>query len=96
MEATEIRIKVRKEAGQIGQIVSATALAPSGRILGVVELQIPLLPGFPLSERVGSDAEEQIIATAEDLARRIAVAVLTEPVTAGQGNYWLKNDNDSH
>ena len=95
MEPSDIRIKVRKEPGQIGQVVSVTALAPSGRILGVVILQIPLLPGFPLADRIGIEAEQQLTASAEELARQIAVGVITEPV-APPNNYWLKNDNDPH
>ena len=89
MDPTEITIKVRKEQRQIGQVVSLTALAPSGRILGVVELQIPLLPNFPLSERIGAEAEQELIQDAQDLVRRIATGVLTEPTGSGRGNFWL-------
>jgi hypothetical protein len=80
MDTNEIKIKTRHEQRQVGQVVSVTALTPTGRILGVVELQIPLLPGFPLAERIGTDAEKEILQIAEQLARRIAVGVQTEPV----------------
>lgn len=96
MEASDIIINVQRERRQVGQVVSVTALAPSGRILGVVELQIPLLPNFPLSERIGASAEEELIQTARDLVRRIAVGVLTEPANSGRGNYWLNHDANSH
>jgi len=74
-----IQIKTRREQRQVGQVISVAAVAASGRILGVVELQVPLLPGFPLAERIGSEAEAEIIRAAEQLARQIAMGVLTEP-----------------
>jgi hypothetical protein len=76
-----VQVKVRRVHRESGEAISFTALAPSRRILGVVEILIPLMPGFSLSERIGIDQEKEILATAEDLVRRIAEGVLTEPTS---------------
>jgi hypothetical protein len=83
-EATmsDINIEIRKERRDAGQVISAVAFAPSRRILGVVDVTVPLLSGYPISERVGPTGEQEIIALITDLARKVAAAVQTAPVSA--------------
>lgn len=61
------------------QYLRATVLANTGRILGVAELQIPLLPGFTLAGRIGPAGSDAIEQAALDLAIMIADAVQFEP-----------------
>jgi hypothetical protein len=77
-----ITIEIRHGRRESGQVISAVALAPSGRILGVVDVVVPLMPGFKLAERVGKTGEEAIINTATELARLVAEAVETTPEAA--------------
>jgi hypothetical protein len=79
MPAAKFKTQIRSGQTQVGQSLSVTVTTPTGRILGVVELQIPLLPGFSLEERIGKQESDRIVAEAKDLARRIAEGVLTEP-----------------
>lgn len=74
-----ITIEIRHDRRETGQIISAVALAPTGRILGVVDLLVPLMPGFKLAGRIGQAGEDAIIGAAKELARRLAEAVETEP-----------------
>jgi hypothetical protein len=51
------------------------AFAPSRRIIGSVELLVPLEPGTTLESRVGLDRQKEILALAEKLACMVADAV---------------------
>lgn len=79
MSARQITVEVRQARRESGQVISAVALAPSRRILGVVDVVVPLMPGFKIAERVGQEGEDAIIDAAKELARRVAEAVETEP-----------------
>jgi len=79
MSNRPITVEIRRGKRDSGQTISAVALAPSRRILGVVEVLVPLMPGFSISERVGQNGEDAIIEAAKELARRVAEAVETEP-----------------
>jgi hypothetical protein len=75
MPTPAIKFKVRREHRSSGQIIEVLALARSSRILGIVELTIPLMPGYSLADRIGSNGEAAIVKSAEELAKRIAEAV---------------------
>lgn len=75
-----IKITVRRGQRESGQIVSAVATSSSGRILGEVNLVVPLMPGYSIAERVGKDEDAAIVEAAKDLVKRIATAVETDPV----------------
>ena len=77
MADLNITYTVRRGRREAGQAIEILALAPSGRILGSVELLVPLMPGFSLGERVGQAEEDSIVDAAKDLARRVAEAVET-------------------
>ena len=79
MAEQPIRVEIRRKVRDAGQVISAVALAPSRRVLGVVDLLVPLMPWSPLSERVGQAGDDRIVAAADELVHRIAEAVQTEP-----------------
>jgi hypothetical protein len=83
MSSKTITVDVRRGRRESGQVISAVALAPSGRILGIVDVVVPLMPGFKISERVGQAGEDAIISAAKDLALRVAEAVEAEPGQQG-------------
>lgn len=74
-----ILLKERREDRPFGQLLTVTALSSSGRVLAVVEIHVPLAPGFKLSERIGSAAAAKIEEDARDLAMRIASGVQAAP-----------------
>ncbi len=51
------------------------ALAPSRRIIGSVEVLVPLEPGYTLEERAGASRQQEILALAEKLAHMVADAI---------------------
>lgn len=79
MPKTVISVEIRRDRREMGQIISAVAFAPSRRIMGVVDVVVPLMPGFSIAERVGASGEEAIIEAARALARLVAEAVEAEP-----------------
>ena len=81
MAETPINFKTRESRGESGQIFRVLALTPSRRIVGSVEIGVPLEPGYTLEERVGKARQQEILTLAEQLARMIADAV-ENPATA--------------
>jgi hypothetical protein len=75
MSETPVNIKVRESRSESGQIFRVLALAPSRRIIGSVELLVPLELGTTLESRVGLDRQKEILALAEKLAGMVADAV---------------------
>lgn len=71
----DISYKVRESRRESGQVLEVLALAPSGRILGIVEMIVPLMPGYKLSERIGDEGQNSLIESAKAMARKIADAV---------------------
>ncbi len=75
MSETPVNIKTRESRSEAGQIFRVIALAPSRRIIGSVEVLVPLEPGNTLEARVGLDRQREILVLAEKLAHMIADAV---------------------
>jgi hypothetical protein len=79
----EATFKIRESRRESGQVFEIIAIAPSRRVLGIVELLIPIEPGYSLSERIGTAGQQELLDAATDLARRLADAVerpVTEPI----------------
>jgi hypothetical protein len=76
-----IELRERRETRPFGQLLTITALAPTGRVLAVVEIHVPLAANFNLAERIGGEATAKIEDDARDLATRIALGVQTSPQT---------------
>ena len=75
MSETPVNIKVREVRSESGQVFRVLAISPSTRIVGTVELLIPLEPGSTLKERVGADKQQEILDLAQKLVRMVADAV---------------------
>jgi hypothetical protein len=73
-----LRLKVRPDpTGR--ESFSISALSRTGRILGVVHVDVPLEIGYTLAARVGQSGADAILAAAKELARLVAAAVETRP-----------------
>lgn len=79
MDTNSIKVKIRRSRKESGQVISAVAVTPSSRIVGVVDITVPLMVGYSLSQRVGTDGEKAIEDLAEQLVRKVAEAVETSP-----------------
>lgn len=79
MPDATVTFKIRETRRESGQVFQVIALAPSRRVLGIVELVIPLEPGYSLAERAGEAGQEEILGAARDLAKRLADA-LEKPI----------------
>ena len=75
MSDTPVIIKTRESRSESGQVFRVLALAPSRRIIGSIEILVPLEPGYTLEARVGPERQQEILALAEKLARMVADAV---------------------
>jgi len=75
MSETPVTIKTHERRSESGQIFRVLALTPSKRIIGSVELIVPLAPGYTLEAHVGPDRQREILELAEKLARMVGDAV---------------------
>jgi hypothetical protein len=64
--------RVRKSSGNVIRVSVLTAV---GRIVGVSEMQVPLMEGITLSQKVGTEEERDIEKALEAVAIRVADAV---------------------
>mgnify|MGYP001495014778 CR=1 FL=1 len=57
---------------QIARVYTARAVTPTGRILAVVNIEVPLMVGVDLKDRFGAELIEEIERSAEEDASKIA------------------------
>jgi len=70
-------LKMERGRRSSGQLLRLTVVAPGGRVVGVAEIQIPLMEGFTLSQKIGPEKSKEIEDGLQDLALRVADAVQT-------------------
>jgi hypothetical protein len=63
-----------------GQVFTAKAVTPTGRILAVVNVEVPLMVGIDLVEALGRQALEEIEKAAKDNASRLADEMIAREV----------------
>jgi hypothetical protein len=68
-------LKTERGRKSAGQVLRFTVLMPTNRIVGIAEIQIPLVEGFSLEEKVGQDLAKAIENDLQALAVRVADAV---------------------
>ena len=57
---------------EYGQVYTAKAVTPAGRILAIVHAEVPLMVGIDLVQAFGQEGRDEIVKAADDNARRIA------------------------
>jgi hypothetical protein len=68
-------LKTERGRKSAGQVLRFTVLMPTGRVVGVAEIQIPLIEGFSLAEKVGPANARAIEDDLKAVVVRVADAV---------------------
>ena len=68
-------LKTERGRKSAGQVLRFTVLMPTNRIVGVAEIQIPLIEGFSLEQKVGPAQAQAIEDDLQALAVRVADAI---------------------
>ncbi len=68
-------LKIERGRRSSGQVLRFTVLLPTTRIVGVAEIQIPLMEGYSLADKVGEAEAKSIEEDLQALAVRVADAV---------------------
>ena len=68
-------VKGEWQMTDLGRVYVAKAISPTGRVLGVVRFEVPIMDGFDMATVYGKDLTEQIVVqAAEEQAHRFGRA----------------------
>ena len=59
--ADQYEVKGQWESTDMGQVYVAKAISKTGRILGVVRFEVPVMDGFDLATYYGNELSRQLI-----------------------------------